>query len=251
MKVKNIKSFIEFYKTLEVTTCLTNDERSKKLIKENRPKKNSHKNTDLSNISEKNENTRQSKLNALQSKIKKINCDLKDIATNCVFADGNIFSEIMFIGEAPGAEEDKSGKPFVGQAGLLLDKMFSFIDLNREKNFYLTNILFWRPPGNRTPTNKEISICLNATKEHIEIIQPKLLVLVGSTAAKALLNSQDGITNLRNGLHQYINTTNNIKIDTKAIFHPAYLLRNPIEKKRMWEDILEIDKIIHKNKIKR
>ena len=98
-----------------------------------------------------------------------IYCDLKDIATNLVFNDGNIDSEIMLIGEAPGAEEDRTGKPFVGEAGKLLDKMLSLIELKREKNFYITNILYWRPPGNRTPSSKEISLYLEEFKKVISL----------------------------------------------------------------------------------
>ena len=180
-----------------------------------------------------------------------MSCDLKDIATNLVFSDGNIHSEIMLIGEAPGGEEDKQGKPFVGQAGKLLDKMMSLINLKREKNFYATNILYWRPPGNRTPNAREVSICLNSAKEHISIIKPKLLILVGGVSAKAMLNSQDGITKLRGIPHSYFDKINNVNIYTRAIFHPAYLLRNPIEKKRMWDDLLEIDSLISKKHIKR
>ena len=104
-----------------------------------------------------------------------------------LFSDGNCNSKIMVIGEAPGAEEDKIGKPFVGEAGKLLDKMFSYIFLNREKNFYLTNIVFWRPPGNRVPNNQEIEICLPFVKEHIKIINPKLLILLGNIATRSLL----------------------------------------------------------------
>ena len=179
------------------------------------------------------------------------NCDLKRQAKNIVFSDGNPNSKIMLIGEAPGAEEDKQGKPFVGEAGKLLDKMLSFIDLKREKNFYVTNILYWRPPGNRTPNNQEISQCLESTIEHIKIIKPKLIILVGGIAAKTLLKSQEGITKIRETSHYYYSDNDKTKIYTKAIFHPAYLLKNPIEKKRMWDDLLEIDKIISKNNIRR
>ena len=103
----------------------------------------------------------------------------------------------MVIGEAPGAEEDKIGKPFVGEAGKLLDKMFSYIFLNREKNFYLTNIVFWRPPGNRIPNNQEIEICLPFVKEHIKIINPQLLILLGNIATRSLLQINEGITKIR------------------------------------------------------
>ena len=192
------------------------------------------------------------KLEKLKKSILSLNnCDLKRQAKNIVFSDGNPNSKIMLIGEAPGAEEDKQGKPFVGEAGKLLDKMLSFIDLKREKNFYVTNILYWRPPGNRTPNNQEISQCLESTIEHIKIIKPKLIILVGGIAAKTLLKSQEGITKIRETSHYYYSDNDKTKIYTKAIFHPAYLLKNPIEKKRMWDDLLEIDKIISKNNIRR
>ena len=126
--------------------------------------------------------------------------------------------------------------------------MLGYIDLNRN-NFYISNIVFWRPPGNRTPNDKEISKCLPLTKKHIGLIKPKLLILVGSIAAKSLLSSQDGITKLRGQEHFYIDKDFKLKIPARAIFHPAYLFRNPIEKKRTWEDLLEIDELIKKEKI--
>ena len=251
MKVKNIKSFIEFYRNLGITTSITNTVRggnkssSYQRLIVNKLEKGSI-------IKEYNQNhSKQKKLEMLTSHVEEINCDLKDIATNLVFSDGNIDSEIMLVGEAPGAEEDRNGKPFVGEAGKLLDKMLSLIELKREKNFYVTNILYWRPPGNRTPNGKEISLCLESTLEHIKIINPKLLILVGGIAAKSLIKSKDGITKLRGIDHYCCFDENKSKILTRAIFHPAYLLRNPIEKKRMWDDLLEIDNLISKNNIKR
>ena len=122
-------------------------------------------------------------INNLKSLILNLDCSLKDVATNLVLYDGNYDANIMFIGEAPGANEDIIGKPFVGDAGKLLDKMLSFINLSRD-NIYITNMVFWRPPGNRTPNDTEISVCLPYTKKHIKIIKPKLLVFVGSIAAK-------------------------------------------------------------------
>ena len=163
-----------------------------------------------------------------------------------VFSDGNHDSNVMILGEAPGAQEDLIGKPFVGEAGKLLDKMLAFINLTRE-NFYISNMVFWRPPGNRTPNDQEISACLPITKRHIKIIKPKLLIFVGSIAAKTL-NSKDGITKLRGKKHIYLDNDNKLEINARAIFHPAYLLRNPIEK-RTWEDLLEIDEFIKINKI--
>ena len=128
--------------------------------------------------------------------ISNCDCPLKKTAKNIVFSDGNPRANIMFIGEAPGEIEDKTGKPFKGEAGKLLDKMLQAIQLNRE-NVYLTNIIFWRPPGNRKPTEEEIRVCLPFVKKHINLINPKILVLVGATAASAILNIQTGITQIR------------------------------------------------------
>jgi len=168
-------------------------------------------------------------------------CALKKNAIQAVFADGNPSSKIMLIGEAPGAEEDKYGKPFVGRAGQLLDKMLSAIELNRKK-VYISNVVPWRPPGNRQPTNEEILECLPFIQKHIEIINPLILVLLGGTAAKALLVTSQGITKLRGKWHQYNSLGLPKPIITRAIFHPASLLRSPGYKKQTWEDLLEIQK---------
>ena len=246
MNIKNIKSFIEFYKFLGITDCIYQVQRNKMKLKVD-PK------TNIQEIkkNKKNEKTIESKLaaiNNLKSLIFTLDCSLKDVATNLVLCDGNYNANIMFIGEAPGANEDIDGKPFVGEAGKLLDKMLSFINLSRN-NIYITNMVFWRPPGNRTPNEKEISVCLPYTKKHIKIIKPKLLVFVGSIAAKNLLKSKEGITKIRGKKHIYEDKENDLKIEARAIFHPAYLMRNPIEKKTMWDDLLEIDEFINSNNI--
>ena len=246
MNIKNIKSFIEFYKFLGITDCISPVQRNKMKVKFD-PEKNIKKMKE----SKKTEKIIESKLaaiNNLKSLILNLDCSLKDVATNLVLYDGNYDSNIMFIGEAPGANEDINGKPFVGEAGKLLDKMLSFINLSRN-NIYITNMVFWRPPGNRTPNDKEISVCLPYTKKHIKIIKPKLLVFVGSIAAKNLLNSKEGITKIRGKKHIYEDKENDLKIEARAIFHPAYLMRNPIEKKTMWDDLLEIDEFINSNNI--
>ena len=169
-----------------------------------------------------------------------LNCDcsLKKTAKNIVFSDGNPRANIMFIGEAPGEIEDKTGKPFKGEAGKLLDKMLHAIQLNRE-NVYLTNIIFWRPPGNRKPTEEEISACLPFVKKHINLINPKILVLVGATAASAILNIQTGITQIR-GKWRNIETKDIKSLKSIAIFHPAFLLRQPSRKREAWEDLKKI-----------
>ena len=169
-----------------------------------------------------------------------LNCDcpLKKTAKNIVFSDGNPRANIMFIGEAPGEIEDKTGKPFKGEAGKLLDKMLHAIQLNRE-NVYLTNIIFWRPPGNRKPTEEEINACLPYVKKHINLINPKILVLVGATAASAILNIKTGITQIR-GKWKNIETKDKKSLKSIAIFHPAFLLRQPSRKREAWEDLKKI-----------
>ena len=175
-------------------------------------------------------------------------CALKNNAMHTVFADGNPSSRIMLIGEAPGADEDKYGKPFVGRAGQLLDKMLEAIELDRNK-VYISNVVPWRPLGNRQPTTEEILQCLPYIQRHIEIIKPLTLILLGGTAAKALLTSNQGITKLRGRWHQYNSIGLSNPIPTRAIFHPAFLLRSPGYKKITWEDLLEIQKEIKSNEI--
>jgi len=245
MNVINIKSFIEFYESLGVSTFITPYSRNSGKIDE---KVKFFSKTDDYLKSTENLANKNSQLELLKKKIIESNCNLKDIATNLVFSEGNHDSKIMIIGEAPGAEEDKIGKPFVGQAGKLLDEMLKFILLERSKNIYLTNIIFWRPPGNRTPNSEEIKICLPFVQKHIDIINPKLIIVLGNVASKALLNKTDGITKLRTQEHFYVDKKNT-KIPVKAIFHPAYLLRNPSEKKKTWDDLKKIYDYIFKNKL--
>ena len=168
-------------------------------------------------------------------------CALKNNAIQSVFSDGNPSSKIMFIGEAPGADEDKYGKRFVGRAGKLLDKMIASIGLDRDK-IYISNVIPWRPPSNRQPTTEEILQCLPFIQRHIEIINPLIIVLLGGTASKALLTSNEGITKLRGTWHQYNSLGLSNPILTRAIFHPAFLLRSPQFKKQTWEDLKEIQK---------
>ena len=168
-------------------------------------------------------------------------CELYKSSTNMVFSDGNPKSEIMLIGEAPGHDEDIQGKPFVGRSGKLLDKMLEAIELSREK-VYIANIIPWRPPSNRRPTDEEIEICLPFIKKHIELIKPKALMLLGSTATFALLKNTEGITKIR-GKWVDLNL-NNISVPTLPTFHPAFLLRQPAQKKHVWEDLKSL-----KNKV--
>ena len=168
-------------------------------------------------------------------------CELYKSSTNMVFSDGNSESKIMLIGEAPGHDEDIQGKPFVGRSGKLLDKMLEAINLNREK-VYIANIVPWRPPSNRRPTDEEIELCLPFIKKHIELIKPDVMMLLGSTATFALLKNTEGITKIR-GKWVDLNI-NNLIIPTLPTFHPAFLLRQPAQKKHVWTDLKNL-----KNKI--
>jgi len=159
-------------------------------------------------------------------------------ATNTVFSDGNPAAEVMLIGEAPGASEDAQGIPFCGKSGQLLDRMLACIGRNRQ-NCYISNVVFWRPPGNRVPTEEELAICLPFVERHIAFIRPKLLILVGSTAASTLLKKQS-VSKLRQIQHHYTNNYMDYAVPTYAMFHPSYLLRQPLQKKLAWEDLLTI-----------
>ena len=162
------------------------------------------------------------------------NCDLKRQAKNIVFSDGNPNSKIMLIGEAPGANEDEEGLPFVGRAGALLDKMLAAIDLDRKK-VYISNIINYRPPDNRRPTDEEIKRYLPFITKHIEIISPKILVLLGSTAMNALIGNEVVISKMRG---KWIEKKfGNCKTSVIITFHPAFLMRQPAQKKMAWIDL--------------
>jgi DNA polymerase len=167
---------------------------------------------------------------------------LRETATNLVFADGAPGSGLMLVGEAPGADEDRLGRPFVGVSGRLLDRMLASIGLGRERDFYVTNILPFRPPGNRTPTDAEIALFLPFVLRHVELAAPRLLVLLGGTAAKALLRSREGITRLRGRWHEVAPREGGAALPALATLHPAYLLRNPAAKKDAWHDLLLLRK---------
>lgn len=150
----------------------------------------------------------------------------------------------MLIGEAPGADEDRQGKPFVGMSGQLLTKAFECAGFERQKDLYISNTIFWRPPGNRQPTQQELEACFPFTQRHIELINPKVLILVGGTAVKALLKTNEGITKLHGKWLQYISPELSQPIPTMAIYHPAYLLRSPGRKKELWMDLLKIKELV-------
>ena len=181
-------------------------------------------------------------LNKLKKKIQNIeNCELKVNASKLVFADGNIDSLIMIVGEGPGQKEDELGKPFVGEAGILLNKMLKAINVNR-KNTYVTNVVNFRPPGDRKLKSSEITKYSNFLRDHISIIDPKILVLMGSTAMESLLGSKIKISKERGNWKEVI--INNKTYLTMITFHPAYLLRQADQKKYSWEDLKKIRKKI-------
>jgi uracil-DNA glycosylase len=166
-------------------------------------------------------------------------CSLKRTATNTVFADGKPAAPVMFIGEAPGADEDRIGRPFVGRAGQLLDRMLAAIALDRGE-VAITNVVYWRPPGNRTPTTAEIASCLPFVLRHIALVNPKVLVLCGGTAAGALLPQRQGITRLRGRWFDLAVPGLDRPVPTLPMFHPSFLLRAPERKREAWRDLLSL-----------
>ncbi len=168
-------------------------------------------------------------------------CALKKTAKNLVFADGNPKARVMLVGEAPGADEDREGLPFVGRSGKLLDLMLGAIGLDRT-SAYIANIVPWRPPGNRTPTPQETSICLPFIKRQIELANPDFLICLGKPSMQTLLGVNDGIKAARGKWRDYDTGTRTIK--AMATFHPAYLLRSPNEKKFAWRDMLALKKAL-------
>ena len=174
-------------------------------------------------------------------------CNLKKMATNTVFSDGNSDSEVMIIGEAPGNQEDLQGIPFCDDSGKLLDAMFGAIDMTRENNFYITNVIFWRPPGNRRPTQEELAICRPFVERQIQIIEPKVMVLVGATAMSAVLGINDSISKARGNFNDFAPEFLTKKIKSFTIFHPSYLMRQPTKKKIAWQDMLALEKFLQEN----
>jgi DNA polymerase len=174
---------------------------------------------------------------------------VRKTAMNLVFADGDPASRVMIVGEAPGADEDRMGKPFVGASGQLLDRILEAVGLSRNSDdpgngVYISNILNWRPPGNRTPTKGEIDVSLPFIERHIALAKPDILLMAGGVASKALLNQTASLSKLRGGWHEYKPVTADISsiatIKARAVYHPAYLLRTPGQKKRVWADMLAV-----------
>ena len=172
-------------------------------------------------------------------------CPLKSTATNLVFADGNPAAPLMILGEAPGADEDATGKPFVGRAGKLLDRMLAAIGLDRT-GVYISNVLPWRPPGNRTPTPLEVAACLPFTLRHIELVGPRWLVTVGAAATQTLTGTSDGIMRLRGKWQEVDIGAHRIRL--LPMLHPAYLLRTPAQKKLAWVDLRRLRRVMDEAK---
>ncbi|MGD9839113.1 MAG: uracil-DNA glycosylase family protein [Afipia sp.] len=172
-------------------------------------------------------------------------CALKSTATRLVFADGNPEAKVMFVGEAPGRDEDLEGLPFVGRSGKLLDLMMAAIGLDRT-NAYIANIIPWRPPGNRDPSAQETQICLPFIRRQIQLVDPDVLVCLGKPSSQAILNVTDGIVKTRGKWFDYDTGTRTIR--ATATFHPAYLLRQPISKRQTWQDLRAVQKALQADK---
>ncbi len=169
-------------------------------------------------------------------------CNLKRTAKNLVFGDGSPNAKIMFIGEAPGRDEDINGLPFVGRSGLLLDKMLAAIGLLRARDVYIANSVPWRPPGNRTPTPLESELCRPFIERQITLVKPKILVPLGAPATRQLLKTKEGIMKMRGKIINY--QLGDVKIKAIATLHPAYLLRQPAQKRLVWQDLLKIKNLL-------
>lgn len=168
---------------------------------------------------------------------------LKDTAMSLVFGEGALHPPLMVIGEAPGEEEDRTGRPFVGPAGQLLEKMLAAIGLKRE-DIYISNVLPWRPPGNRTPKTDEVATCLPYLMRHVELVSPRFLLLMGGPAAKAMLGKDESVTRMRGLWWTYHSAGLKTEIPALVTYHPAYLLRSPGQKKESWRDLRLLKKKI-------
>ncbi len=187
------------------------------------------------------DNTKLNEIYEIIQNLKQHQTSLQKTAKKLVVYDGNVNSKVMFIGEAPGKDEDEKGIPFVGKAGQLLNKMLKAISLERE-NVYITNVVYWRPPNNRTPTDEEILEFLPYLQRQIEVVNPEYIFLLGSVAVKAILSTPLTLSKLRGKWYVYESLRLNKKIHTIASYHPAFLLRSPQYKKAAWEDLQMLQK---------
>ena len=194
------------------------------------------------NICEKADPNNIQTLEQLKQIMEQVDCDLKKTAQRFVFGDGDTQADVLFLGEAPGADEDKQGIPFVGQAGQLLNKAINAIGLQRQQ-VYITNIVPWRPIGNRTPTNNEIELYRPYMLQHVRLVHPQVIVCLGSTAMKAVFQQNVGISKMR-GTIRNDSTIFGYPVKIIVTFHPAYLLRSPSQKKNFWWDFIQIKKTL-------
>lgn len=171
-------------------------------------------------------------------------CNLKKMATNTVFCDGNPQSKIMLIGEAPGNNEDLQGIPFCGDSGEMLSQMLAAINLHRQSDYYITNVLFWRPPGNRRPTDEELAICRPFVERHIQLVDPKIIILIGATAMSAVLGINEPISKIRGQFQKFAPAFLPKPITSLTIFHPSFLMRQPAKKKLAWLDMLNLEQFL-------
>ena len=245
--IKNTLNLLNLYKESGVDELISSRPKNRTVRKKDYVSKKMQKSDEM-NSAKVSEEINLEGINTLEELKNKMStfqgCQLYKNATNMVFSDGNPKSKIMLIGEAPGHDEDLQAKPFVGRSGKLLDKMLEAIDLNREK-VYIANIIPWRPPANRRPTEDEINSCLPFILKHIEIIKPSALMLLGSTATFAILRNKEGISKIRG---KWVDLKiNQMTIPTMPTFHPAFLLRQPGQKKHVWTDLQSLrDKIKQK-----
>ena len=245
--IKNTLNLLNLYKESGVDELISSRPKNRTVRKKDYVSKKMQKSDEM-NSAKVSEEINLKGINTLEELKHKMStfqgCQLYKNATNMVFSDGNPKSKIMLIGEAPGHDEDLQAKPFVGRSGKLLDKMLEAIDLNREK-VYIANIIPWRPPANRRPTEDEINSCLPFILKHIEIIKPSALMLLGSTATFAILRNKEGISKIRG---KWVDLKiNQMTIPTMPTFHPAFLLRQPGQKKHVWADLQSLrDKIKQK-----
>ena len=176
-------------------------------------------------------------------------CALKRTCQQTVFADGDPSARLMIVGEAPGADEDRLGLPFVGASGRLLDRMLAAIGLDRKTQAYITNVVPWRPPGNRKPEPAEVELCKPFIARHIELVNPAVLLLLGGASVSALLARTDSITRLRGGFVDYSSARLARPIPAMPTFHPAYLLRTPLAKREVWRDLLLVRQKLDKTNV--
>ncbi|MEO0348082.1 MAG: uracil-DNA glycosylase [Pseudomonadota bacterium] len=192
-------------------------------------------------------------VNSIEQLVEALNnfegCNLKHTSTNTVVYDGVTNADVMLIGEAPGANEDLKGIPFCGDSGQLMDVYLNTINLARDKNIFITNSVYWRPPANRKPTASEMAICLPWLEKTIALVQPKIIILIGAVAVQTILNQTIAMAKIRRRYFDYSNSYLTQPITTTALYHPSYLLRSPGQKKTCWFDLLHLEKKLYQLEI--